>query len=1529
MVKDALHQMAEEQSAPPDPQSAEEALRHPTWQTRRVAWEDVGTGKWAPTGAVLAAAFAAEQNANVLEAALDGVRDWIDRTDELSDAVEAGVVSSIAQRGLGASRPSTVRKAQATLEAALRRDESRQATFKALIDGLGTDVRRGGGKLPAACARLLAADLPTGCELSVQLGKLFSAASSDCRLAAAELVLAIETSDSVEAAALLEKLGPSAQKAVERARASTTARAPRATPPPGPPPKQEEAPEQAQGQNVDVSAVSEKESGSWATADEFFAEMKAAQAEAEQDWVAMSSSAAWLERKSAVESLASFFAAKKIPNDLKEAIAVSPDFEEVIAAVSTKAATEPHAKVAASAIESLATIVSSIGAPCLPAATKATFGNPDASEVPCALQRAKDKRLAHQVSILLRAMSDADTWLAVDDASCIAALSQALSGKKKLPPAGRAAILDWLGDIRGLPPRRRSLCLEPYVKLAASDALDANPDLRRAAASALATLSLLGASLDTTTDDDKRVKAKIDELVDQRRAYFKPPARSNKRAAQGAQKSKQPPLRQSASAAPVTRHQEPPKHTHKDEQPRAAPEVERAKTNAARPRSAPQPPKSEPPQMSIARLRPAASNDRIVRFVALKDVVSPATRSALGEAKDKDSWKRRRDALEKITAACGRLANSVEEALDTGKETRQLVVQLRARLADSQAKLRPLACDAIAALFAAIEPREQAARLGAKLAVKAVLGAVLDSSRGVRAPALAALSTCLGEDVDGAVCGRALAEAAPHFAAALAGNASPAAKPDLLVWFARRAANGLAPKHAPDCDRDMVPALLGLMSDKAKDTRDASHGCLLILAKVGAITKLAVENTLRDIPPAAKRALHPRLQDLVYGPQENVLPRYSTDSLSKTAPANDGPTHNTHCESKTGAPEPVLESCKQPVYDGDTAGASIMKSSPQIQSTSSAANESVDMPVAAIQHKDSHVTKVSVEKTVAAQEPAEANPLRLSVDEVSQSPAHGSIANNSTNVLNGLSTSEDARDLTAPAAKVSLEPAQIDERPHVSPAKALVPALKTAVPQQHHPETIAVAASTSSVAPVSIKAAQAVKQAPPAKVSLPMSEAGVPEPPLPAIEKEDCPVRPPDPVLVEEYQRVEVNGETSAESGESRFSELGVVEEARVQKSTPIDVPAVFHFEDADRNSGFSAARSPVFGESELEGQSPDEIVEEAVSFLEGFTSSGAWDEDEFLVRAKKALKVITYFASRSSHKPNRFTVDDGLASTLARVVDFSIMIMTRAKTDADRSRLGRFTRLALVAAHACVKVAPMRRETIRDVLRVATRRAAERKLEGDLEIRTALNDLAVAAGLDAPRPQALAAVLDLLVEEARQPDRLVSGQLARLVHLATSEDDNSGGRRGAWSVESKNTLAELIAPLIEAAHDLFDKVVDDNSPHQLALDSAKTLLVFILRAFGLDVVLSAAAATNGRVPSRGPLCDFARAIARDQPPSQPPRLVENAAAHLAKRLHNVKAASTTRHAPITTRTDLNTSERIAQLRARLSASQAVHHTSK
>ena len=1443
--------------------SAEEAFQAASWQARRDAWQS-STQSVSPE--VLANSLGAESNANALDASFEGIAAFaaVASQRDLATFVSSGGVGFILKKGLGNARAATSKKAATAVENILDRGVD---CVEDLIEGLGSDAKRGGGRLPTACARLLAKHLPEKTGYANALSGLFAAAGADARLAAAELVLALERRNATEAAKFIDGLGPSAKKAVERARAEAIATAPSSVVGAALKEKKEGhiVTSHHQEEEKKTSALKEEKKATWATSEDFWADVQAQAAAAGQStaslseepltdkkvvfesWPLLFQRPSWLARKEAFDVVARSF--KKVTKVLAEDVSRSAD--DVIEAASFAALKESHAKVAPAAIDALAAIVSALGKACLPTAKSGVFpffsDADDAKTMTTPLQRSKDKRFGPPIANLLAAFAKADPNVAFDSEvfSSVASLCQ---GPKKLPPFGRHLFLDWIGNLQKVNPKRAKRGLDTYLKLAKADAADAFPALRAAAASALATLVLVGDLPvdDALTNGDKRLKAKLDDLLAERRqqnktleslsSSFGAPT-SSQVFLQSKKTTRQPKATTTTAAAAATKTTTTTVATAtkakvKERRPASAPNGQQlaATTRTAR--------GSEPAQRSAAVDKnaywyPSGKPDK-KKAVALKEVVPTATRTFLGEQKDKDSWKKRREALERISTSFAKIAKSADKCVDgTSKDVKQMIVDLRPRLADAQAKLRPLACEALAYVLFAVSPRDVSARLGAKLAARFVIGAVLDQSRGVRKPAFYALDACVGHyetDEKTAVSPRALADAAPHLGAALSGAASPAAKPELLDWITTKVTKHLATSAmkrslADDFDAHLVVPLLTLMNDKSKDCRDRSQICLANLVRHAAISPDAIVNAYRDMIPATKRALESRVDDIL----KSGFVDDSSDEEEDIAVSEQ--EEEGHDDSKKQRAPPKVSEESRPA-------AEVFKS---------------DHP------------KVSLASNDEAEKVAETTPLSV------------------------LTIAEDL--------EVSKRGTTFEERGE----------------------------------------------------SARFSEEGTMRDSL------EARISPPPPL-------------------ESTEEETTTTPQTDEPVTRVTEIPAAFHFDPSVLEEEAPLAEERLSEEMvpKPEGNA-DELFDRALADL----AEGAALEAS---QSKEALKAVVYFCSATSKedRPHRTLSDpdvcEAAAATLARAVDRGVKALAKDASAAAQ----RFAKLSVVAALAFARSAALRRASIRELLRVATRRAAEPFLENDREIRAALNDLAVAAALDSPRGEALAAVLDLLASGGDDDDRLVTGQLARVVHLSCSDakatttttttdgnksPKNSQGRffwvvhngrqnaadesrlsreeKRCLDADDDDTVASLVEPLVLASHAVLEDCKMDDAK-RLVFDAAKTLVALLADTVGLDIILKAG--KRGGLPKTSVMFEFAAKLADDSQsaarrvsrPTDNKRQQQSddtTTTSLKERLHHIKRGRTpppsARPRPTLTTAsttgDNNTdaAARIAELRRRLAASSA------
>ena len=753
------------------------------WQDRREAWEQLSTFDAEPN----AAALAKENNGAVVDAALDALARWATSGAPVADALagDPSVVAAIINKGLASSRAATGRRGLAALEAFYGRADVREATLDALVAGLAPGKARGNGKAPAACARALAgpcampaAWLRARPALDATVVALSEAASPEARSAAAVVVLAVERADAARGEALVERLKGPARKAVDKLRA--TGGAPDAAPEPkrvndenAPPPAAkvvDAPPPPPPGDGGDFAEVLET-LGLAEPFDDAFAKLEN-----------------WLARKDALDAIAGSFVAGDAGRD-----------ENLVAAVARVCANDAHAKVRGAAVACLGALAPVVG------------GRHDAARA--LLGRLRDKRGAAEARAALDAIAAASPELVFEDGLAAAVgpclRSDGDDGKKRLPPFGRAAVLDWLAAHAGAARRAKPEVVQDYAALAAADCGDRDAALRGAAVELLGALAARPkADVDKALKGlDKRARAKVDERA--------AAARASRAAARGA---RPPPANLQTAKATLV---------------------------ADAPALTPAPPALE----GVSRAG---------------DLAPPKLRAALRDASDKTAWKRRKEALEALVAACAKAGGWLDARGDA--DALAVARELRPRLGDAQPKLRPLACVAAAAWVSRVGPsRDVAARVAAKAGLtKAAVLAALDSARGVKEAALEALGACAGEAPGRPAVARAVAEhVAPHLGAALAGAASPGAKPDLVDWLAARAPL-LDASHGGDVAQHLAGPLVALLRDKSKRHRDAARDALRALAAAGALARPDLDTSVRDLPLAQRKLVDAAL-DVAFG----------------------------------------------------------------------------------------------------------------------------------------------------------------------------------------------------------------------------------------------------------------------------------------------------------------------------------------------------------------------------------------------------------------------------------------------------------------------------------------------------------------------------------------------------------------------------------------------------------------------------------------------------------------------------------------
>ncbi len=215
----------------------------------------------------------------------------------------------------------------------------------------------------------------------------------------------------------------------------------------------------------------------------------------------------------------------------------------------------------------------------------------------------------------------------------------------------------------------------------------------------------------------------------------------------------------------------------------------------------------------------------------------------------KTSWQNRKAALEAVLAAC----TSSGYFLDYTKATGELLRNLKTRLNDTQANLKPLAAQAIGALIASLEPKSAARAL--TTVGSALLACFSDSKKPMRDAALAALNAAITLRVDSGTNGVAAESAMltailPNISEALT---NPVGRLEVLGWLQPHAS------HLKADVGDLAIPLVSALQDKQAPVRAIAEALLAQFASQGCLSSAAFERATRDLSAATKRSFQSSL----------------------------------------------------------------------------------------------------------------------------------------------------------------------------------------------------------------------------------------------------------------------------------------------------------------------------------------------------------------------------------------------------------------------------------------------------------------------------------------------------------------------------------------------------------------------------------------------------------------------------------------------------------------------------------------------
>jgi len=217
----------------------------------------------------------------------------------------------------------------------------------------------------------------------------------------------------------------------------------------------------------------------------------------------------------------------------------------------------------------------------------------------------------------------------------------------------------------------------------------------------------------------------------------------------------------------------------------------------------------------------------------------------LMKTEGKTSWQTRKAALEAIVTACA----SSGYYLELTKPTQELLRNLKARLNDTQANLKPLAAQAVSALIVSLESKVAARALAAM--GSALLSCFSDNKKTMRDAVVAGLNSCITLKIDGGANGGTLAEPSMLLAllpAVAETLANPVGRLELLGWLQQ---HFIVLKG--DVGELAVP-LVAALQDKQAPVRGAAEAALQQLAQQGCLSMTAFDKATRDLSDATKRS---------------------------------------------------------------------------------------------------------------------------------------------------------------------------------------------------------------------------------------------------------------------------------------------------------------------------------------------------------------------------------------------------------------------------------------------------------------------------------------------------------------------------------------------------------------------------------------------------------------------------------------------------------------------------------------------------
>ena len=224
--------------------------------------------------------------------------------------------------------------------------------------------------------------------------------------------------------------------------------------------------------------------------------------------------------------------------------------------------------------------------------------------------------------------------------------------------------------------------------------------------------------------------------------------------------------------------------------------------------------------------------------------------SEIAVTEGKDSWQKRKVAIESIITACEKSCNYMEG----NKSALEVAKALKTRMCkDTQANLKPLAVSALGSLLAAL-PSEASIKV-LRVVASGLLAGTGENKKSMRDATVTALNMVVksrvGCDADRGVDEAVLMVLIGPTAEALI---NPVGRLELLEWLCDHESNHGLGSSQGDCDELVAPLVLA-MQDKTAAVRSKAEKLMLSLANRMILSRSVVDKATRDLAPATMRTL--------------------------------------------------------------------------------------------------------------------------------------------------------------------------------------------------------------------------------------------------------------------------------------------------------------------------------------------------------------------------------------------------------------------------------------------------------------------------------------------------------------------------------------------------------------------------------------------------------------------------------------------------------------------------------------------------